>query len=412
MEIMSRKIAGGLVGQCKQKTEELFGYQREAVNWISGKQLALLAHEMGLGKSAIVITAAMLGGSKSILVFCPASARFTWLREFQKFAHDGAFSGFKILLSGKDEPLHGGVTICSYDLADMEKYDFDLLVLDEVHYLKSKDAKRTRTILGKDGWIHRADRTWALSGTPTPNHAAELWPLLVCFGVTKLSFQAFVREYCRFIETTWGMRIVGTRMEKVPELKKLLSKIMIRRTKKDVLPDLPPMLFGEVTVLPGAIDVNAEILRKADKEQEMLKEILEQGGDIGMALEGLARSVSTLRRITGLRKVKPVSVMIKEELEMGLYDKIIVFGIHKDVVQGLWKELYEFNPALIYGDTTAVNRQKEIDRFQNDPQCKVFIGNIQAAGTAITLTAASNVIFAEMDWVPGNNAQAAAPNPS
>ena len=166
----------------------------------------------------------------------------------------------------------------------MEKYDFDLLVLDEVHYLKSKDAKRTRTILGKDGWIHRADRTWALSGTPTPNHAAELWPLLVCFGVTKLSFQAFVREYCRFIETTWGMRIVGTRMEKVPELKKLLSKIMLRRTKKDVLPDLPPMLFGEVTVLPGAIDVNAEILRKADKEQEMLKEIFDQRLDIFISL--------------------------------------------------------------------------------------------------------------------------------
>src|SRR3990167_147500 len=386
---------------------ELFPYQKTGAAFLAGKKLALLADQMGLGKTAQVITAAMAIKAKSVLVFCPAIARFVWLRELQKFAFDGAFPGFKILTSRVDEPLHEGVTICSYDLADMEKYHVDLLVLDESHYVKSKDAKRTRIILGKSGWIHHADRAWALSGTPAPNHAAELWPLLVCFGATKLSFDAFVREYCRFIETTWGIRIVGTRTEKTPELKKLLSKIMLRRTKKEVLPDLPPTLYGETAVPPGEIDVDAEILKKADEEQELLKKILDQGGDVAMALEGMAQSISTLRRIAGLRKVKPVAAMIKEELELGLYDKIVVFGIHKDVVKGLWQELYEFNPAIVYGETTPEERIREVERFQDDPDCKVFIGNIQAAGTAITLTAASNVIFAEMDWVPGNNVQAA-----
>ena len=107
---------------------KLFPFQRTSAEWILKKKHALLAHEMGLGKSAIVIEAAMMLKAKSVLVFCPAIARFAWLREFQKFAFDGAFPGFKILLSRKDEPLHAGVTICSYDLADMEKYYVDLLV--------------------------------------------------------------------------------------------------------------------------------------------------------------------------------------------------------------------------------------------------------------------------------------------
>lgn len=387
---------------------ELFPYQKEGVRFLKNRKFALLADEMGLGKTAQAIVAAQEIGAKSILILCPAIARFVWFREIEKFAH--VLPEMRVLLCSGESPLPDGITICSYDLAaDLlarTPYHLDLLILDECHYLKNREAARTRTVLGKAGWVRLADRTWALSGTPAPNHAAELWPLLFTFGQTKLRYSDFVRRYCNFFETTWGARITGTKMSSVAELQMLLLPVMLRRIKLEVLPDLPELLFGEVVVQPGAIDVDAEMQRKADAEKAQLQAILDRGGDLISALEGLAQSVSTLRRLVGLQKVFPAAKLIEEELELGLYSKIVVFGSHVDVLKGLWQELYAFNPALVIGETSANDRQREVGRFQNDPECKVFLGNIQAAGTAISLTAASQVLFVEQDWVPGNNAQA------
>jgi SWI/SNF-related matrix-associated actin-dependent regulator 1 of chromatin subfamily A len=123
-------------------------------------------------------------------------------------------------------------------------------------------------------------------------------------------------------------------------------------------------------------------------------------------ISGVADSISTLRRYMGLQKVEPIVEMVKAAFKAKAYEKLVIFAIHRDVIENLRVGLRELKPVVLYGGTDPEKRQRNIDRFQNNPACKVFIGNIQAAGTAITLTAAHNVWFVEQDWVPGNNAQA------
>jgi SNF2 family DNA or RNA helicase len=98
---------------------------------------------------------------------------------------------------------------------------------------------------------------------------------------------------------------------------------------------------------------------------------------------------------------------VAQELEDGQYQKIVIFGIHRDVIEGLRSSLKAFDAVTLYGGTDPKTRQKNIDRFQNNPKCRVFIGNIKACGTAITLTAADQVLFVEEEWTPADNAQAA-----
>jgi SNF2 family DNA or RNA helicase len=124
-------------------------------------------------------------------------------------------------------------------------------------------------------------------------------------------------------------------------------------------------------------------------------------------MSALAESVSTLRRFTGLQKVEPVADLVASELLVDAYDKIVIFAIHRDVIEGLRVRLRTFHPVTLYGGTPGEVRQVNIDKFQRNPKYRVFIGNIHAAGTAITLTAAHHVLFIEQSWVPGDNAQAA-----
>ncbi len=200
----------------------LFPYQQQGINWLITKQLALLADEMGLGKSAQAIISADKLLLQRILVVCPAVARLNWEREFGKFS---TFSRkFIIVKTGKDIIPSDHSVIISPDLctrvATTSLGKFDLVILDEAHYFKNLNAKRTRAIFGKGGLIHEqtrqtssatptqssdqtSARIWCLSGTPAPNHAGELWPILRTFGRTCLShedFNGFVYSLKEFLE--------------------------------------------------------------------------------------------------------------------------------------------------------------------------------------------------------------------
>jgi len=407
--------------------ETLYQYQNEGIAWLQTKKLALLADEMGLGKSAQAICAANEVQAKRILVICPSIARINWMREFSKFSEHSY--NFDVITKRGQKVSGPNSVICSYDLAlsvaPCDLGDFDLLILDEVHFLKSTTAKRTRQILGSKGFIRHAKRTWALSGTPAPNHYGELWPLLYTFGVVSEPYERFLTKFCITLRTTYGIQILGNRKDKIPELRSILDKIMLRRTVDQVLLELPKITFNDTVVEPGIVDLDIDSaligwVYPLDRSKE-LKELLEQQkklvllatGETGLGrdgmkvLEGLAKSVSTLRMYTGMQKVAPVAEMVKEELEAGVYEKIVIFAIHQNVIDGLRRRLFKHGVVTLYGGTPREKRQSHIDKFQNDPRCKVFIGNILACGTAITLTASNQVLFIEQDWVPGNNAQAA-----
>jgi SNF2 family DNA or RNA helicase len=306
---------------------------------------------------------------------------------------------------------------------------FDAIILDESHFLKSADAQRTKAIMGKNGVVHRAKRVWALSGTPAPNNAGELWILLFTFGYTAHSYIKFIKNFCITQDTNHGLKIVGNKPAQLPVLRSILSKIMLRRRKEEVMKELPPIHYTDIVVEPGPVDLDVEqsffhfaypidrrdeLKQILDRENNALKAIMATTDETGTAnkqllkaLEAMATSVSTLRRYTGIQKVEKTCELIAQELEAGAYEKIVIFAIHRDVIEGTRQRLDKFGAVTLYGGTEPEKRQRNIDKFQNQKKIRVFIGNIQAAGTAITLTAAHNVIFIEQDWVPGNNAQAA-----
>jgi len=124
-------------------------------------------------------------------------------------------------------------------------------------------------------------------------------------------------------------------------------------------------------------------------------------------VDSFSKSTSTLRRYIGLAKLPNVLDIIEEELATKAVDKIVLFAIHQQVIELTRLRFRKYGAVTLFGGTPAKKRQEHIDKFQNDKRCRVFIGQIVAAGTGITLTAAHEVAFIESSWVPADNAQAA-----
>ena len=404
---------------------DLFPYQAIGADFLASKNFALLADEMGLGKSAQAITACDHLAAKRILVICPAVARANWQNEFALFSNVGhrtyvAYSAKDIVIP--DE----GVLIVSYDLVE-RAYDlltstkWDVCIADEAHFLKNRKAKRTRAIYGEfakiPGLIKSVRNFWSLTGTPAPNDYTELWPMLFAFKATNLKYWDFLDRYTVWRETPFGTQIIKGKNH--AELKDILTKVMIRRKKEDVMTELPPIFFSDVIVEPGAFDEELyfydgtgeldprlpEMLKKQLHHAEFMIEQMGTGTPGLDALAAAQQSMSTLRRYIGLQKVAPVVSMVNDMIEGGV-DKIVLFCVHKDVINSLERELKHHHAVTLYGGTPAAKRQNRVTRFQNDKACKVFIGQVQAAGTAITLTASHHVLFVESSWVPAENAQA------
>lgn len=399
---------------------KLFKYQETGRDFLLNHDRALLADEMGLGKTPQAVTA--FKDLKKVLVICPSVAKFNWQKEIK------VWSGRESFVCERGELPKPRATskiwIMSFNhatkyLQKLKTFDFDCLIIDEWHYLKEPSAARTRAIIGTDGIIHKSKKTWALTGTPAPNHAGELWTLLYNFGLTSMSYQGFIDRYCNVYQVGnhYGRtQISGTNTLHAKELKEMLAKCSIRRKKKDEL-DLPPMFHSQYNIAPDTKAVFGENdLKKLMQEEfriitEKLGENMELPTDEKLipTLEFLSQSISALRKYHGLKKIYPVANLIREELNAGLYDKIVLFGIHKTVLGTVENFLNDakIKTVRVDGGCLAMEKFEKQNIFQDDPETKVFLGNIEAAGTNLTLTAANQVGFIEQDWVPGNNAQAA-----
>jgi len=409
-----------------QLDQDLFDYQKEGWRFLASKKYALLADEMGLGKTVQAIRALNKEGAKHNLIVAPSVALHNWEMEIGQWSYQDMdpFVARKLT----DRPKPGQTLICSFDFmaANYEKLDlnFDAVVVDEAHFLKSPTAKRARAILSKKGAVHKAKRTWFLTGTPMPNNPSELWIMLYVFGVTDLSYDNFVAKFCLTKDTPRGLKIIGADRFQIPELKKMLSQIMLRRLKRDVMEKLPPLKHIIKGVEPGLVDFSnaatfgeyfypvpqrQDLFERIEKEQKLIESVFENTksphGKV-TALASIADSVGAARRYAGLQKVEPTVEMICNAHDWGHWDKAVVFAYHADVIEALKRELKRFKPVVIYGRTNPKTRVKNLRKFKENKGCKIFIGQILAAGTAINLTNASDIYIVEQDWVPGNNAQA------
>jgi len=417
----------------------LYPYQLDGAAWLARMPQALLADEMGLGKSAQVVRACDLVGANDILIACPGAVRINWQREFARFSPMDR--PVNLILTGNDRPA-AGVNIVSYDLlvndkirAALKARKWDVLALDEAHFLKERSAKRTRAIYGHaqfPGIAHAAKRVWRLTGTPAPNNASELYTHLKSAGITAQSYWDFVFMFCAGFDGDYGYKITGAK--NVPALRALLAQFMLRRKKDDpqVNLQLPPLVFQHVTVERSDVELDPwfyENWRPLGEGETGQRKFLAELKDIDVTLkaamekikighhhnekdtikllESFSKTTATLRRYLGLAKAPKIADIIEEELASGAVDKIVIFCAHAQVIELMRERLRKYRVVTLYGATPQAKRQKHIDAFQNDKKTRVFIGQIVAAGTGITLTAAHEVAFVEADWVPANNAQAA-----
>lgn len=380
----------------------LFDYQKTGAKFLADNPAAFLADEQGLGKTIQVIAACDQLHLKKVVVLCPAIAKINWRREFDKWGKEAR----EIKIFSYDK-----MTQSKEVRNEIAKFEADVLVLDEAHYLKNRQAKRTRYVYGQfcrgDGLVRTADRVWLLSGTPIPNNVSDFWTHLKAIWRYPRSYTDYTLYFCQTWNGQFGLKVLGNKAERMGELKKVLSSIMLRRKAENVLTELPPLWWQDSVIEVNGWDDMKHI--DNDVEREAVELILQNAltqEDLSSKLTELAPHMASMRRLTALAKAKPIASQIRDELADQAYDKVVIFAYHKAALETLREELDESNPAFIVGGMKASERQEEIDRFQNDPDCRVFIGQITACSTAITLTAANQVVFAEMDWVPAVNAQA------
>lgn len=399
---------------------QLFSHQEWGAEWLAATARGCLWDEQGLGKTATAIQAARFVNAKRILVLCPTVVVHNWRREFQRWAPELAVA---VLTSGVERPTNTGVTVTTHGLllneklrAVLQRGPWDLVILDEAHGFRNRTAKRVRYFYGGKGKksvvlpsiIGNAKRVWLLTGTPMPNNPSELWvplagldPQRIAIPGTRvpMSFEQFRERYCLCEFSPHakdGVKVVG--VQRAAELKEKLRSFSLRRLKRDHL-DLPAIRWGSVALTATQ---DSEQLQKAEQR-------LNRSDDPELNLK-LAQEhpveFSTWRRLCGLAKVQPAIDLLSDELENSPH-KLVVFAHHTEVIEQLRNGLSRFGVVLITGATSAKGRQANVDTFQTSARVRVAICQIVAGGTGVTLTAASDVVFVECSFVPGENVQAA-----
>lgn len=388
-------------------------FQSAGIVYAANRKHTLIGDQPGLGKTIQAIGLANYIGAKHVLVICPASVRLQWRKEILRWSVLAPrVRVYPILRSADGFNPHANYTIVSYDLARAEvihkllaERHWDIVVIDEAHYLKSPSAMRTQAIFGgglgdfKERYIVKnAEHIVALTGTPLPNRPRECYTLVraLCWDAIEwMSQDKFIYTY-NPSETDWetGKTIYAT--GRLPELRaRLRCNLMIRRHKKDVLEQLPDTQYElRYVEEDGAV-------RTALKAEHMLGI---DPGDSVFSLDGDA--ISTVRRMMGEAMAPQAASFVEEQLDGGV-DKVVVFAWHKSVVAKLRELLGKYGVVTIDGGTSAVGKYRAIQEFRTNPDIRVVVANIMAAGTGTDglQDACSHAIFAEPDWVPGNNQQ-------
>ncbi|HEX8874114.1 MAG TPA: DEAD/DEAH box helicase [Nitrosospira sp.] len=400
-------------------------YQIEGALFLASRRMALLADEPGVGKTAQALMAARLTQCSTIAILCPSIAATHWRRWWDRLF--GGVHGCTVVRSSSDKPPTTNGIICSYNLAIQNSVStwlnsrkWDCLILDESHQLNNIAAQRSKLIWRR--LAPSARHVWCLSGTPMRNHPAEFFPFLSACGAYVKSYWDFVSEYCVTFETVYETKVCGIKPHKLPRFKELITPYILRRTKEQVLAELPKLTFELSPVLPAKVDVNQwyskvtmgletedELFAKIAQEirgVEQVLQLLNGKGEAADALAALQTTTMVSRRYIGLQKTPSVCELIKEELLSGAYRKIIIFAWHRDVIEYTRLLLAEFQPLVLYGGQLLTKRDANIQRFQKYQNYRVMIAQIAAAGVAIDLTAASEVAMLEASYVPADNAQA------
>ena len=399
-------------------------FQLAGIEYARTHKNVLFGDEMGLGKTIQAIGVVNDNPEvKRIMVVCPAYLKLNWRHEI-KLWQTGNKPVF-IVNAGEFIPKlgpEGGWVIINYEILHRMSSipPFDVLIVDEAHFIKNMETKRTKAVLDI-----KADRKLALTGTPALNRPVELYPIIsMMMGSKAPSFWSFAKQYCDAKKGSYGYETKGC-SNPIKLQQYLRGNFMVRRLKKDVLKELPPKQ-RQIIELPatGEIKVTIDMERSAWQlhedtlaEMRIRRDEAEISGDDPTFQEigrGMAKQIKIAFTEMALARVKlseqkvPFILAHLRDAMSGNNEKFIVFFHHKTALMQLHDQLLELGikSLVITGDVSMKLRDERVKEFQTDPDCRVILGSIGAMGTGVTLTASSTVIMAELDWRPGIMAQA------
>jgi len=394
-----------------------FSYQRVGIDFLVDNKRAALLDEPGLGKTGQALEAINRMQAKRTLLIVPLVVVPNWERELGMWSPWASYQRLKTGSAKVD--ADASVVICPTSLLSrrnkvveqLASQDWDVVVVDEAHHYKNHESTRTVNLYGRAGIAVRAEHLWLLTGTLVPNNPSEVWTHLLHLAPEEMthngrpmSHYAFVQRYCEFEETRFGRKIVGAK--NTAELRDIIDSCSLRRLQRTVLADLPAMRRSTVDLPKPTRKQMAPLSDLLDRMSEELRtDVRKLDGAELLQVFQQSDSFSTYRRLCGELKTELAAEWLREELDSGLA-KVVVFAQHRGVIEELAGALADYGVEQIHGGVGTDARQAAVDRFQQSTASRVIICQLTAASVGITLTASTNAVFIEADWVPGTNIQA------
>lgn len=355
---------------------ELRRYQEWGVRYILRQGRVLLGDEMGLGKTiqAIAVMVSLRNtGSTHFLVVCPASVITNWCRELGKMS---TLSVIKVHGEGRELALEswrkdGGVAVTTYEtthhVALPEQWKIDLMVVDEAHYVKNPEARRSMQVKALS---ERSERLLFMTGTALENRVEEMVSLIKML-------QPEVAEQVRGLES----------LSSAPQFRELIAPVYYRRRREDVLTELPELIESKEWC-------------NMSKGEEEAYEMAVLSSNFTQA-----RRVSwNVRELRDSSKAKRLLELVEEAESEGR--KVIVFSFFLDTIAAVRELLRERCVDAINGSVSPQRRQEIIDEFDKAPAGSVLPAQIQSGGTGLNIQSASVVILCEPQFKPSTENQA------
>jgi SNF2 family DNA or RNA helicase len=384
----------------------LYAFQKEGVRQAihRNKGCVLLYDEMGLGKTVQALTlVAYYMDSGRLLVVCPSYLRLNWKTEAAKWGFPlqtiQVFRKSTDVLSGAADIVIVSYGLLTRNIGMFRSHSWGTCILDESHYIKNRKALRTKAVLSITRGI---PRRICLSGTPALSRPAELFTQLhMVIPSSFPSFKQFSLRYCDAKMGPFGWDVSGASHKE--ELSAVMKHLMIRRLKQDVLTQLPPKVREDVhlSLTPAKRNILTPLFDDLDTVNASIFAM--EGKQLQRQIFERKRLMSELYHKTAEVKVSLVCDYLQHSILPGLDHKVLVFAHHQVVLDALTACLTTQHVGFIRmdGKTPQLQRPEMVEEFRNNPDLKVALLSQKACGTGLNFTMASHVIFAELNWNPG-----------
>lgn len=398
-------------------TAELLPYQRAGVSYAANARRTFIADEMGLGKTLQAIaTIEYVHDSYPAVVVCPPSLVLNWQAEYTRWLPNRRVS---VVTNRKEFPDKGTYDVVVVGYSNITKWERELskhrsYVFDESHYCKTVTAQRTKSAQKIAKSAPKEGIVLCLTGTPVTNRPSEYASQLDILGKLKEfgGLWGFYRRYCNAFQDSFGQWNISGHSHLDELNDKLRGVCYIRRTKDQVLSELPPVIHSPVLVEGNAAAMKeykkaeADIIQYLiDRAKQIARELGEPVGSAAVVARIKAESnehlvrLSVLRRLSARAKMPMVEEWVQQRIDDG--KKVVIAAHHRDIVDEL---ATRFGNLRIQGGMSVEEVEVQKKKFQTlgVEEAPVIVLSIQAAKTGHTLTSAQDVLFVELPWTPAD----------